>query len=60
MSSDSDYSLIERAVGTAVASVVYKEFKGDFREAEMRVHIRRHVRRAEAVKEELEVIQNGK
>jgi len=45
--------LIERAVGVAIGSVLYKEFRPLFRQAEDRVLIRRAVRNAEALKNEV-------
>jgi len=51
-----DYSFMERAVGTIVGAVIYDEFKSEFREAEMRVRIRRHVAMAKAVEEKIEEV----
>jgi len=50
----SDYSLMEKAVGNAIGLILYDEFKDEFRSAEMRVRIRRHVKMAKAVKKEVE------
>jgi len=45
--------LIERALGVAIGSVLYKEFRPLFRRAESKFLIKRAVRKAKAVEDEV-------
>jgi len=57
--SDSDnHSFLERAVGSVIGLVIYDEFRDEFREAEMRVRIMRHVAMAKAVKNKVEEVRS--
>ena len=48
--------LVKRAVGSLIGMVIYNEFKDQFRKAEMRVRIRRHVKMAESVENKVDEV----